>query len=383
MLADEQGQILEAHSISAGLDYPGVGPEHAQLRDTGRARYVAVTDDEALRAFRELSPARGDHPRARARPRDRVAARREARRRPDGYDVLTLSRPRRQGHGRGAAQLAGTRWLRRTHRRREDRGRLRRGRGEGRAALMPYLMGGFPDQETCDGGRERLRRGGCGPDRARCSLLGPARRRPVIHAADTAALAAGARGRRARDLRGGRRPDSGRADGLREHGPARARASSPSCRRRRRRGRDRPRPAARGGRGIARAAATSAGCPGPPRRPDDPAERRRRDLRARPGVRLCGLDRSGSRASAKSCRLSLTELIAARARRASRSRSGSESPPPSRPRPSADRRRSDHRHETRSRRRRRRGSRRSSGRRHRLSARDSRSALRIGFRPCR
>ena len=54
ILSDVDGQILEAHSISAGLDYPGVGPEHAQLRDSGRARYVSVTDEEALRAFREL-----------------------------------------------------------------------------------------------------------------------------------------------------------------------------------------------------------------------------------------------------------------------------------------------------------------------------------------
>ena len=59
VLADEQGQILEAHSISAGLDYPGVGPEHAHLRDSGRARYVAVTDDDAVRAFRELSRLEG------------------------------------------------------------------------------------------------------------------------------------------------------------------------------------------------------------------------------------------------------------------------------------------------------------------------------------
>jgi tryptophan synthase beta chain len=59
VLADEQGQILEAHSVSAGLDYPGVGPEHAHLRDTGRARYEAVTDAEALRAFRELARLEG------------------------------------------------------------------------------------------------------------------------------------------------------------------------------------------------------------------------------------------------------------------------------------------------------------------------------------
>jgi tryptophan synthase beta chain len=59
VLQDEEGQILEAHSVSAGLDYPGVGPEHAHLRDTGRVRYVAVTDDEALAAFRRVSELEG------------------------------------------------------------------------------------------------------------------------------------------------------------------------------------------------------------------------------------------------------------------------------------------------------------------------------------
>jgi tryptophan synthase beta chain len=54
VLQDKGGQILEAHSISAGLDYPGVGPEHAFLKDTGRARYVSVKDDEALEAFHLL-----------------------------------------------------------------------------------------------------------------------------------------------------------------------------------------------------------------------------------------------------------------------------------------------------------------------------------------
>jgi tryptophan synthase beta chain len=59
VLVDEDGQVLEAHSISAGLDYPGVGPEHAYLRDSGRARYLAVTDEQALRAFRELARLEG------------------------------------------------------------------------------------------------------------------------------------------------------------------------------------------------------------------------------------------------------------------------------------------------------------------------------------
>ncbi|MDB2552464.1 MAG: tryptophan synthase subunit beta [Paracoccus sp. (in: a-proteobacteria)] len=51
LLQDEDGQILEGHSISAGLDYPGIGPEHAWLKDVNRAQYVSITDDEALRAF--------------------------------------------------------------------------------------------------------------------------------------------------------------------------------------------------------------------------------------------------------------------------------------------------------------------------------------------
>src|SRR6202789_3584006 len=59
ILADEDGQILEAHSVSAGLDYPGVGPEHAYLRDTGRASYVAISDRQALAAYGELARLEG------------------------------------------------------------------------------------------------------------------------------------------------------------------------------------------------------------------------------------------------------------------------------------------------------------------------------------
>jgi len=59
VLADEDGQVADAHSISAGLDYPGVGPEHAWLRDTGRASYVPCTDAEALAAFERLTRTEG------------------------------------------------------------------------------------------------------------------------------------------------------------------------------------------------------------------------------------------------------------------------------------------------------------------------------------
>ncbi len=62
LMEDKHGQIIETHSVSAGLDYPGVGPEHAWLKDIGRARYVAATDDEALAAFHSLTCIEGIMP---------------------------------------------------------------------------------------------------------------------------------------------------------------------------------------------------------------------------------------------------------------------------------------------------------------------------------
>ena len=69
LLQDDDGQILEGFSISAGLDYPGIGPEHAWLHDTGRAEYVSITDKEALDAFQVCCRIRGHHPRAGTQPR--------------------------------------------------------------------------------------------------------------------------------------------------------------------------------------------------------------------------------------------------------------------------------------------------------------------------
>ena len=97
VLADEQGQILEAHSVSAGLDYPGVGPEHAWLRDSGRARYLAVTDDDALHAFRELARLEGIVPAL--EPAHAIAWLLVNPGEGNGYDLLTLS-------GRGDKDLA-------------------------------------------------------------------------------------------------------------------------------------------------------------------------------------------------------------------------------------------------------------------------------------
>ena len=78
LLQDEHGQVLEAHSISAGLDYPGVGPEHSHLSAIGRARYEPVTDAEVVEAFQLLSRHRGHHPGPRAGPRPRLGGARRA-----------------------------------------------------------------------------------------------------------------------------------------------------------------------------------------------------------------------------------------------------------------------------------------------------------------
>ena len=96
VIADEEGQILEAHSISAGLDYPGVGPEHAHLRDTGRASYFAVTDEAALSAFGTLTRLEGIIP---ALESSHAIAWLLENGGGEGYDVLCLS-------GRGDKDLA-------------------------------------------------------------------------------------------------------------------------------------------------------------------------------------------------------------------------------------------------------------------------------------
>jgi tryptophan synthase beta chain len=96
VIADEQGQILEAHSVSAGLDYPGVGPEHAWLRDSGRAGYFSVTDAQALAAFAELSRLEGIIP---ALESAHAIAWLLENGGGEGYDVLCLS-------GRGDKDLA-------------------------------------------------------------------------------------------------------------------------------------------------------------------------------------------------------------------------------------------------------------------------------------
>jgi tryptophan synthase beta chain len=99
LLQDENGQIIETHSVSAGLDYPGVGPEHAWLKDSGRAEYVSVTDDEALQAFHDLCRHEGIIPALESSHALAYAAKLAKEMRPDQVILVNLS-------GRGDKDMA-------------------------------------------------------------------------------------------------------------------------------------------------------------------------------------------------------------------------------------------------------------------------------------
>ena len=109
LMQDEYGQVEEAQSISAGLDYPGVGPEHAHLHASGRAEYPAVGDDEVLAAFTLLARTRGHHRRLRVGARHRLGRPRGAgARRSDGARQPLRSRRQGRRPGDGAARLTAT-----------------------------------------------------------------------------------------------------------------------------------------------------------------------------------------------------------------------------------------------------------------------------------
>ncbi|MFN7726486.1 MAG: tryptophan synthase subunit beta [Rubrivivax sp.] len=91
LLQDDNGQIIETHSISAGLDYPGVGPEHAYLKDIGRAEYVGITDDEALKAFHHLCRTEGIIPALESSHAVAHAMKLAATMRPDQHILVNLS----------------------------------------------------------------------------------------------------------------------------------------------------------------------------------------------------------------------------------------------------------------------------------------------------
>ena len=91
LMADEAGQIQGTHSVSAGLDYPGVGPEHSWLKDSGRANYVSVTDEEALDAFRRLTQVEGIMPALESSHAIAYALKKAATMRSDQIMIINLS----------------------------------------------------------------------------------------------------------------------------------------------------------------------------------------------------------------------------------------------------------------------------------------------------
>jgi tryptophan synthase beta chain len=125
LLQDEEGQILEAHSISAGLDYPGIGPEHAHLADIGRATYAQAEDDEVLGAFSLLARTEGIIPALESAHALAWVVREAGHDLPAGSTVLvTLS-------GRGDKDVAQVRdLLGRSNTGRSNTGRSNTGRGD-------------------------------------------------------------------------------------------------------------------------------------------------------------------------------------------------------------------------------------------------------------
>ena len=91
LMEDAGGQIIETHSVSAGLDYPGVGPEHAWLKDVGRVNYTAVTDKEALQAFHQLTRVEGIIPALESSHAIAFAVRQAAQMSPDQSLIINLS----------------------------------------------------------------------------------------------------------------------------------------------------------------------------------------------------------------------------------------------------------------------------------------------------
>ena len=246
LLMNEDGQINEAHSISAGLDYPGIGPEHAWLNDLGRVTFLSATDDEALNAFQLLSKLEGIIPAlepAHAIAKVLGARAEKAEGSPDGRQSL---RPRRQGprHGRRASAGQGAMTTR------IDR-RFAALKEEGRAALMTFVMGGDPDYETSLAIVKALPPAGADLIEIGMPFTDPMADGPAIQAAGLRALQERAE-HEADTVAGARIPprrrcDAARADGLLQSDlHLRCRAVSGRCQDRRRRWPDHRRPAAGG-----------------------------------------------------------------------------------------------------------------------------------------
>ena len=245
-LQDEDGQILEAHSLSAGLDYPGVGPEHAQLSADGRAEYVFATDDEALAGLPAARRDGGHRPRARARARDRLARPRGGPRGAGGLD-----------RARHALRVAATRTPTRSPRcwgRRSGEPRVASPGPAGRRPHAPRSLRHRRSRRRLARRRARGRVGGRRRGRDRHPVLRPGDGRRH----DPGGVAAGARARRDpgrdhRRRRVARRVDPARGDDvLQPRAARRPRAVRVVARGVGHRRRDRARPPARRARRVGR-----------------------------------------------------------------------------------------------------------------------------------
>ncbi len=184
LLQDSDGQVLEAHSISAGLDYPGVGPEHSWLKDIGRVKYYSVTDKEALDAFMLLSKLEGIIPALESAHAIAHVAK-IARTDDQGPDHRHLPvGARRQGRLLGR-QCPG----------REIVSRLAatfvRLKKEGRAAFVPFITAGDPDMETSFAILEKLPEAGADIIELGMPFTDPMADGPAVQASSVRALKAG------------------------------------------------------------------------------------------------------------------------------------------------------------------------------------------------
>ena len=201
LLQDADGQIVETHSVSAGLDYPGVGPEHAWLKDTGRAEYVSITDDEALAAFHECCRIEGIIPALESAHALAYAAKLAATMAKDKILLVNLSGrgdkdmntvAERSGldFSPGRSGAAGPDILNRID------ATFAKLRAAGRTALIPYVTVGDPSLALDAADHARAGRGRRRRDRARRAVLRSDGRRPGDPARLRARARAGCRPRR-------------------------------------------------------------------------------------------------------------------------------------------------------------------------------------------
>ena len=194
LLQDDDGQTIESHSISAGLDYPGVGPEHAFLKDTGRAEYRPITDAEAMDAFGLLCRTEGIIPAIESAHAIAGALKLGTELGSGIGHPGEHVGPRRQGRGDGGQVV-------RTARRQGDRCVMTSGlsglfdacRQEGRSALIGYLPTGYPDVPASIAAMTALVESGCDVVEVGMPYSDPGMDGPTIATATEAALRGGVR----------------------------------------------------------------------------------------------------------------------------------------------------------------------------------------------